>query len=60
MSIKSDVIKLIQELPEDVTIEDILYKLYVRARIEEGLNEINEGNGIPHDEVMEKVSRWLN
>ena len=60
MSIKREVIKLIQELPEDVTMEDILYKLYVRARIEEGLNEINLGQGIPHDEAMEKISKWLN
>ena len=60
MSIKREVIKLIQELPEDVTMQDILYKLYVRARIEEGLNEINLGQGTPHDEAMEKISKWLN
>ncbi|MFD0698020.1 hypothetical protein ACFQZT_28500 [Paenibacillus sp. GCM10027628] len=60
MSIKGEVIKLIQELPEDVTMEDILYKLYVRARIEEGLKEVNLGQGIPHDEAMEKISKWLN
>ncbi|MCH1638521.1 hypothetical protein MJ257_00255 [Paenibacillus timonensis] len=60
MSIKGEVIKLIQELPEDATMEDILYKLYVRAKIEEGLNELNEGQGIPHNEAMEKISKWLN
>jgi len=60
MSIKGEVIKLIQELPEDATMEDILYKLYVRAKIEEGLNELNEGQGIPHKEAMEKISKWLN
>lgn len=60
MSIKGKVIKLIQELPEDATMEDILYKLYVRAKIEEGLNELNEGQGIPHNEAMEKISKWLN
>ena len=60
MSIKGEVIKLIQELPEDATMEDILYKLHVRARIEEGLSELNEGKGIPHNEAMEKISKWLN
>lgn len=60
MSIKGEVIKLIQELPEDATMEDILYKLYVRAKIEEGLNELNEGQGIPHNEALEKISKWLN
>ena len=60
MSIKSEVIKLIQDLPDSVTMEDILYKLYVRARIDEGIEELDEGKGIPHDVVMEKVSNWLN
>ncbi|MBD8497250.1 hypothetical protein [Paenibacillus arenosi] len=59
MSIKGEVIKLIQDLPEDVTMEDILYKLHVRARIEEGLCELNEGKGIPHNEAMEQISKWL-
>jgi predicted transcriptional regulator len=60
MSVKGEVIKLIQELPENVTLEDILYKLYVRAKIEEGLKEIEDGKGIPHEEAMERISKWLN
>jgi hypothetical protein len=60
LSTKEEVIKLIQDLPEDVTMEDIMYKLYVRAEIEDGLKELNQGKGIPHEEVMEKISEWLN
>lgn len=60
LSTKEEVIKLIQDLPEDVTMEDIMYKLYVRAEIEDGLKELNQGKGIPHEEVMEKISKWLN
>ncbi|MCY9667493.1 hypothetical protein M5X11_21655 [Paenibacillus alginolyticus] len=60
MSIKGEVIKLIQELPDNATIEDILYKLYVRARIEEGVRELDEGRGIKHEEAMERINKWLN
>lgn len=60
MSVKEEVIKIIQELPENVTIEDIMNKLYVRAKIEAGLKELDEGKGIPHEEAMEKISEWLN
>lgn len=60
MSSKHDVIKFVQELPEDVTMEDILYKLYVRARIEEGIKELDEGKGISHEDAMERISEWLN
>lgn len=60
MSVKEEVIKIIQELPENVTIEDIMNKLYVRAKIEAGLKELDEGKGIPHEEAVEKISEWLN
>jgi hypothetical protein len=60
MSIKGEVIKLIEELPDNVTIEDILYKLYVRARIEEGIKELDQGEGLSHDQAMERISKWLN
>lgn len=52
----NEVIKLIQELPDSVTMEDILYKLYVRAQVEEGIQELDEGKGIPHEVVMERYS----
>jgi predicted transcriptional regulator len=60
MSVKEDVIKMIAELPDNATMEDILYKLYVRARIEEGMKELDEGLGIPHEEAMGRISEWLN
>ncbi|MNY22046.1 hypothetical protein D3C86_1556320 [compost metagenome] len=60
MSVKDEVIRLIQDLPDTVTVEDILYKLYARAKIEEGLNELDAGKGISHSEAMEKIKTWLN
>lgn len=60
MSVKDEVIKLIQYLPDNVTVEEILYKLYARARIEEGINELDAGRGISHTEAMEKIKSWLN
>lgn len=60
MSVKADVIKMIEELPDNSTIEDILYKLYVHASIEEGLKELDAGLGIPNEEAMERISKWLN
>ena len=60
MSVKGEVIKLIQELPENATIEDILYKLYVRARVEEGIKELDEGKGVTHEDAMERIAKWLN
>lgn len=60
MSIKGEVIKLIEELPDSATLDDILYKLYARARIEEGVKELDDGKGLSHDQAMEKMNKWIN
>ncbi|OEF97221.1 hypothetical protein [Desulfuribacillus alkaliarsenatis] len=60
MSAKEEILKIIKEMPENSTVEDIMYRIYARAQIEAGLKELDEGKGIPHKEAMERVSKWLN
>lgn len=43
--------ELIEQLPESVSWDDLMYELYVKQKIEEGLKELDEGRGIPHEEV---------
>ena len=45
--------QLISRLPEEVTWEDIMYRLYVKRKIEEGIKAADEGRTISHDEVKE-------
>ena len=60
MTVKEMAKNLIDTLPEDTTIDDIIYALYVRAKIEQGLNEIEDGKGIPHEEVKKKLyDKWV-
>ncbi|UTR12153.1 hypothetical protein MM300_07640 [Evansella sp. LMS18] len=60
MSTKEEVIKLIKDLPENVTLEDIMRELYVRSKIEKGITDLNDGKVVSHDEVKEKLGKWLN
>ena len=57
--IKEQVIQIIQSLPEEVTIDDIMAELYFKLQVDAGLNELNEGKGIPHEEVEKRMSKWL-
>ena len=59
MTTKDAIIELIRKLPDDVTVDDVMQELYVRRSIEEGLKELDEGNGIPHDEVKRRLAKWL-
>jgi predicted transcriptional regulator len=57
--IKEQVIKIIQSLPEDVTLDDIMAKLYFKMQIDAGLRELDEGKGISHEEVEKRMAKWL-
>jgi predicted transcriptional regulator len=48
----------LESLPEDCSFEDIEYHLFVRARIEEGLRDVEEGRVVSHEEVKRMVEMW--
>jgi predicted transcriptional regulator len=50
---KEEAIRLISTLPEEVTWEDIMYRLYVKRKLEEGIKAAEEGRTGSHDEVKE-------
>ena len=57
--VKEQVIDLIKSLPDDCTIEDIQYHLYVREKVERGIRAIDEGRIVPQEEAEKKVKEWL-
>ncbi|HHT9138327.1 MAG TPA: hypothetical protein ACFYEK_13930 [Candidatus Wunengus sp. YC60] len=57
--IKQRVIQIIQSLPDDVTLDDIMAELYFKLQVDAGLKELDEGKGIPHEEVEKRMSKWL-
>lgn len=50
-SVKEQAINAINHLPENVSFEDILYTLYVKKGINEGLKDIKKGNFKSQEEV---------
>ena len=51
--------QVIDALPDDASMDDIIQALYVREKYERGLREVREGRGIPHDEVKRQMQKWL-
>lgn len=48
---KEEARKLIDQMPEQVTWEDIMYEIYVRTKIDRGLQAAAGGRVMPHEEV---------
>ena len=56
---KQQVQDILENLPEDASLEDIQYHIYVRQKIEQGLADVAAGRVISHEEVQRRLARWL-
>ena len=55
--IKTEMIRAIQDLPDDATVEDAMERLYFLAKIERGLEQAREGETISHEEIKSRFLR---
>ena len=56
---KQQVQAILENLPEDASLEDIQYHIYVRQKIEQGLEDAAAGRVISHEEVQRRLAKWL-
>ncbi len=47
--------QIIEHLPEQATWDDIMYELYVKQKIEEGLKAADEGRTVSHEEARRRL-----
>ncbi|MBU0608575.1 MAG: hypothetical protein KKI08_11865 [Armatimonadetes bacterium] len=59
MTDKQRAFELVSRMPDDATLEDIQYHLYVLAAIERGEKDIADGKVLSHAEVERRLSAWL-
>lgn len=57
--VKEQVIKMIESLPDNASIDDIMSELYFRLQVDAGLKELDDGKGIPNEEFEKRMSKWL-
>ena len=58
-SAKEEAIQLIRRLPDDTTLEEIQYHLYVHQKVRRGMRDVEEGKFYSQEEVEERMKRWL-
>ena len=47
---KADIVRVIQDLPEDATVEDAMERLYFLSKVERGLEQ-SDGETTSHEEI---------
>ena len=56
---KEEVMDLLNLLPDDSTLEEIQYHLYVRQKIQKGLQDVDQGKVKTQEEVVSRMKKWL-
>lgn len=56
-SIMHDIKELVNHLPDDTSIEDVQYHLYVLEKVRKGRDDISNGRHCTTEEARERLSR---
>lgn len=59
METKQQILRAIEELPEDANVEDALDRLYLLYRVERGLRQADRGELISQEELRQRMAKWL-
>lgn len=51
MSMKEEAIRLVEQLPDEFSWDDLMYEIYVRKAIEAGMADSRAGRTIPVEEL---------
>lgn len=56
---KQAAIDLIEHLPDEVSTETIVAELLFKLSVIQGMNELDQGKVVSHEEAKERLAPWL-
>ncbi len=59
METKRQILKAMQDLPDDAEVGDALDRLYLLYKVERGLGQADRGEFLSQEEVRERMAKWL-
>jgi len=58
MSAKEILLEVAAKLPPEATLNDAIYELEFRQAVQQGLDELDHGEGIPIEQVKAQIAAW--
>ena len=58
MTVKQLAQQVIESMPDDSTLDDIIHALYIKAKFDRGEREIREGRGISDEQARGELRKW--
>ncbi len=59
MEAKQQILKALEELPDDASVEDAIDRLYLLYKIDRGLRQADRGELISQEEARQRMAGWL-
>ena len=59
MTEKELVLETIRALPDNSSLDEIAERIEFMAAVQKGLDQLDRGEGIPHEEVKKQLASWL-
>jgi hypothetical protein len=59
MTTKDKIINGIKDLPDTVSIDDILDQIMLVEKIEKGIDQSNKNQVVPDEELDKRLGKWL-
>ncbi len=58
-SLKQELANMVQSLPDDCTIEDVQYRLYVISKVRRAEERMNKDGGFSQQQAEERLNKWI-
>ena len=59
MTEKEIVLETIRALPDNCSLDEIAERIKFMAAVQKGLDQLDRGEGVPHEEVKKQLASWL-
>jgi len=56
---KSELLDIINNLPDDIDLDELIYRLYLKKKIELAEKDVEEGRTISHENVVMETEKWF-
>ena len=55
---KQEALEAIGKLPDDVDMDEIMYRLYVLDKVRKGREDVEAGRTIAHGDLLRELEQW--
>ncbi|MCA1790954.1 MAG: hypothetical protein LC667_14190 [Thioalkalivibrio sp.] len=59
ITVKEEVATLLEALPDDCSVEDIQYHLYVLEKVRRGLKRADTEGAVSQEDAETRLSKWI-